>query len=86
LRVYSDDSCSSNEVELVTLSSDLTGCANLPPGVAAGSKEMTDLVYLPGKCAPTGGLAIGDVYPDESSAVTWCCIPSPADDEAASEQ
>jgi hypothetical protein len=44
------------------------------PGIAVGSKELVDMTYVPGKCAPTGGLAIGTVEENDADAVTWCCL------------
>jgi hypothetical protein len=81
-RVYSDDSCSTNEIAADLITSDMTVCANVTAGEAIGSKELTDLAYVPGKCVPTGGLSVGTAYPDESTAVTWCCMTSPDDADA----
>ncbi len=78
LRVYKDDACSSNELSAADwFTSDLTMCSNINAGEAVKSKELTDLVYVPGKCQPTGGVAVGTAYPDETTAATWCCMPAP---------
>lgn len=84
LRVYKDNSCSTNEMlTMEGVTSELTLCSNFSiPGEAVGSKELTELTYFPGKCAPTGGVAIGTAYPDESNAATWCCMPAPIESDA----
>lgn len=83
LRVYTDDSCSSNELFSTTLSSDMTNCENLlPPGETLGSKEFTDVMYMPGKCEPTGGMPVGGVELDTKTMVTWCCLESANDPNA----
>lgn len=84
LRVYKDNACSTNEaLTMEGVTSEIPLCSNLSmPGEAIGSKELTDLTYIPGQCEPTGGLAIGTAYPDESTAVTWCCMPPPIDADA----
>lgn len=38
------------------------------------SKELVDLTYVPGKCAPAGGVATGTVEKNDADAVTWCCL------------
>lgn len=85
LRVYKDDTCSTNELSADLITSDMSVCANVPPGEAIGSKEVTDLMYEPGKCEPTGGEPIGTVtevttkiLPDgleHATVTTWCCQP-----------
>jgi hypothetical protein len=83
LRVYKDNSCSTNELVSGMMSSEIILCSNLlGPGDAVGSKEMTGVTYIPGKCEPKGGLAIGDAYPDEATAATWCCMPAPIEADA----
>lgn len=78
LRVYEDNACSSNELVAAGLTSENILCSNFSmAGTAVGSKEMTDIVYVAGKCEPTGGLAIGDAHPDEATRATWCCMPAP---------
>ena len=78
LRLYKDNACSTNELVAEGLTSENILCSNFSMvGTAVGSKEMTDIVYVPGSCTPTGGLAIGDAYPDEATAATWCCMPAP---------
>jgi hypothetical protein len=78
LRVYKDNACSTNELSADGLTSENTLCSNFSmAGTAVGSKEMTDIVYVEGKCEPTGGVAIGDAHPDEATSATWCCMPAP---------
>jgi hypothetical protein len=71
--LYEDDACS----KLLTqdlISSDKSDCNDInPPGLAVGSKKITDLSYQPGKCEPTGGVPVGNVEADPLEAVTWCC-------------
>ena len=77
LHVYPDDSCSTNEIVAEPIGSGMTNCSNLPPtGEALGSKEITDVVYLPGQCEPSGGEPTGSVELHDSEAVTWCCLPT----------
>ncbi|MBK9258222.1 MAG: hypothetical protein IPM54_00110 [Polyangiaceae bacterium] len=71
--VYEDDQCT-KLINMATLYSETYGCSNVAAGVAVGSKELVDLTYVPGKCEPTGGLAIGTVEKDDAEAVTWCCL------------
>jgi hypothetical protein len=76
LRVYKDNACSTNELVIAEgFSSEITLCSNFSmAGTEVGSKEMTDVVYVPGSCTPTGGVAVGTAYPDEATAATWCCM------------
>ena len=73
LAVYEDEACSVliNASSLGSIKHDCDDI--LPPGLAVGSKEMTGLEYVPGKCTPHGGIAIGGVEKDETRAETWCC-------------
>lgn len=76
LRVYSDDSCSTNEILAHGVGSGMRDCWDLLPfGDALGSKQITDLAYVPGRCEPSGGEPIGSVELHDDDAVTWCCIP-----------
>lgn len=78
LRVYEDGACSTNELIAQGLTSETTLCSNFSiAGTAVGSKEMTDIVYMPGSCEPTGGVPVGTAYPDDATAATWCCMPAP---------
>jgi hypothetical protein len=85
LRVYKDDTCSTNELLADMLSSDGPACSNFfPPGEALSSKEITDLVYVPGACAPKGGEPVGSVelvtkpqFDEHEPVFTWCCITKP---------
>lgn len=77
-RIFEDDACgkliSDNPIASIG-----DQCSNvLPPGKAIGSKEITDLTYIPGVCAPMGGEPIGDVQPDPTHALTFCCLSSDA--------
>jgi len=76
LRVYSDESCT-NELNSNPIGSTGPGCWDLiPPGPALGSKTISNLSYVPGKCAVAGGVPIGAVIPNDdanSGAVTFCC-------------
>ncbi len=79
LRMYKNDACSTNDYQTLMLSSEGPNCQNLfPPGEALSSKEIVDLTYSPGDCAPKGGEPVGDVelINDELDVDTWCCIPS----------
>lgn len=73
LNVYEDEQCT-KFVNMANLNSETHDCSNFGPGVGAGSKELVDLTYVPGKCEPTGGVAIGTVEKDDAEAVTWCCL------------
>ncbi len=86
LRTYADDACSTNEIVSYPVGSNMTNCLNLAPtGDSFGSKELTDVTYMPGACEPKGGEPIGDVVPikskiDENGKIvdtvtTWCCMP-----------
>ncbi|MDI1475391.1 hypothetical protein [Polyangium sp. y55x31] len=73
-RLYEDSVCSS-EILADPMGSTSHECDDiLPPGRPVGSKEITDLQYMPGKCQPSGGGAFGTVELDDAGAVTWCCM------------
>lgn len=80
--VYEDEQCT-KFINGNLLNSETYECSNLKPGQAVGSKELVDLTYIAGKCAPTGGLAIGTVGKNDADAVTWCCW---ADEGAATKR
>ncbi len=88
LRVYADDACSTNESLSLMLGSDGPNCQNFfPPGEALSSKEITDLVYVPGACAPKGGEPVGGVefvtkpqFDGHEPVFTWCCMTKPEAD------
>lgn len=95
LRTYKDDACSTNEITSIIVGSNMTNCMNLAPtGDSFGSKELTDLTYVPGACEPKGGEPVGDVVPIktqikpdgdvEETVTTWCCLLH--DDEKSSEE
>ena len=71
--LYEDEQCA-KFIDMAVLNSETYACDNLMAGQAVGSKELVDMVYLPGKCEPTGGLAVGTVEKDDADAVTWCCL------------
>lgn len=90
LRAYKDDTCSTNEIVSYPVGSNMTNCLNLPPtGDSFGSKEFTDLTYVPGSCEPKGGEPIGEVVPIktqvkpdgdvEETVTTWCCAENESD-------
>lgn len=73
LRVYQDDACSTNELVSLMVSSDWPNCSNLAVlGDPLSSKEITDLAYEPGTCAPKAGEPSGTVEPinDDEHVVT----------------
>lgn len=76
LRLYSDSTCN-NELNNNTIASTGPFCVDLvPPGPAIGGKKISNLSYVSGTCAVTGGEPIGTVAPDENAeagAVTFCC-------------
>lgn len=71
--VYEDEQCT-KFVNMNVSNSETYGCTNVTPGQAVGSKELVDLMYVPGKCEPTGGVPIGTVDENDAEAVTWCCL------------
>ena len=74
IRYYSDNACSTLLAQ-ETLSSTGSECHNFyPPGAGIGSKDMGELLYVPGSCEPKGGVPSGDVTVDTKNAVTWCCL------------
>jgi hypothetical protein len=82
LRLYSDALCST-ELNNNLLSSIKPFCVDLTvPGLALGSKTITNLYYVPGTCAVAGGEPIGTVVPNDnenSGVVTFCCrAPAPS--------
>jgi hypothetical protein len=70
------------------LGSDGPNCQNFfPPGEALSSKEITDLVYVPGTCVPKGGEPVGGVefvtkpkFDGHEPVFTWCCMTKPEAD------
>lgn len=79
LRLHSDASCA-NEINKYQLASTGPLCADLqPPGLALGSKTITNLSYVPGTCSVTGGEPIGTAIPNDKDVTTICCrAPGPA--------
>ena len=81
LRLYSDGLCA-NQLNDNQLASTGPFCVDLqPPGLALGAKTISNLSYIPGTCAVTGGVPIGTVIPNDdknSGVVTFCCrAPAP---------
>lgn len=81
LRLYTDTTCT-NELNNNTIASTDPFCVPLiPAGPALGSKKITNLSYVLGTCAVTGGEPIGTVIPNDdenSGVVTFCCrAPAP---------
>ena len=72
ISVYQDGGCSTPLVSYFTTSDDSAAtCTGVLPGAALGSKEVTDVSYQPGSCAPSGGDPVGDPIPLQPS--TFCC-------------
>lgn len=69
--VFTDDACGAPLASLTVSSAMATGCVDLPPGVALGSKEAALTVDEPGTCVPSGGQSSGEVLP--AGPVTLCC-------------
>jgi hypothetical protein len=73
LRVYSDALCST-ELNNNLLSSIKPFCVDLTvPGLALGSKTITNLSYVPGTCSVTGGEPVGTAIPNNNEVTTICC-------------
>lgn len=74
--IYSNSSCV-NEFVKIPIASVGPSCVDLvPPGLALGSKTITNLSYVPGTCAATGGEPIGTLIPNDtegSGVKTICC-------------
>jgi hypothetical protein len=71
--VYTENGCT---VLAYSMTIDASGpaCHDLPPGVGLGSKSATPPSYVPGTCAPDGGVLFGSP-PSEALPMTWCCVP-----------
>lgn len=73
LRLYEDASCS-KEIVNSPIGSMGEGCVNIiPQGRAIAAKRVTDLAYLSGKCAASGGESKGSAITNPAGAVTFCC-------------
>jgi hypothetical protein len=73
--IYTDGACSTLAY---TATVDATGpaCHDLPAGTPLGSKSATTPpTYIPGTCAPGGGMPMGAATPTGPS--TLCCLPLP---------
>jgi hypothetical protein len=75
LSVFSDNLCLSQFAQMPLSSMDGNCVGITPAGRAVGSKTISDLSYVPGTCAVTGGESIGTVIPNdnENSVTTICC-------------
>lgn len=73
IRAFTNSTCS-GEIFNQPISSTMPDCAPVfPPGLAIGSKSVTNHQYLPGKCAASGGEPMGEAVIDTSTATTICC-------------
>ncbi|MEO5728194.1 MAG: hypothetical protein ABI134_27210 [Byssovorax sp.] len=73
ITAFKDGSCSS-PVVAGTVTATQPFCTDIQPmGSALGSKLATEPVYAPGACQVSGGQAVGEALPEESS--TFCCLP-----------
>ena len=72
LSVYTDGACST---PAYTATIDATGpaCHDLPAGSPLGSKAAGVTTYVPGACAPGGGMPMGSADPIQPA--TMCCLP-----------
>ena len=74
MKLYNDAACTLQFIEQ-PISSVADECENVfPAGRALGAKSITDLAYMPGTCAATGGEPRGEVKVDPTDAVTFCCL------------
>lgn len=76
LRLYDDAACS-NQFTEQNVASFGDQCGNIyPPGRAIAAKAITDISYVAGSCAATGGEPTGEAKPDADpmQAVTFCCV------------
>jgi len=74
IHLYDDASCMS-EFWKTPVSSFSAPCYDVtPPGRAIGAKAITDVSYVPGTCAASGGEPFGKAAPDDMQAVTFCCL------------
>lgn len=69
---FTDGSCGV-QIGSVTVTEMDSGCFDVPPGSALGSKEAFFTTDKPGACAPSGGEPAGELAP--SGPVTLCCQP-----------
>ena len=69
--VYQDTGCSTLLQATFATSADPAACYAVSPGAALGSKEVSDVSYQPGSCAPSGGDLVGEPIALEPS--TFCC-------------
>ena len=73
MHVYGDGACAS-ELYADPISSFVDQCSNISvPGSAIGGKSITDLAYMPGICAASGGAPKGSATASMKNAVTFCC-------------
>ena len=72
--LYEGPLCSSQSEQFGLLSPDDQCHDTVPPGHAIAGKAITDLEYVPGTCAATGGAPKGEAKKDMTRAVTFCCL------------
>ena len=74
LGLYADTACGVGLINN-TIASTGESCFDLqPPGLGIGSKAVSNLTYLPGTCAASGGEPVGNAIADVQNAVTFCCM------------
>lgn len=73
-RVFSDGACTKEIYNDPINSLGGEQCTSILPGLALGSKAITDLEYIPGACEAGISEPIGDVAPDPARAATICCV------------
>lgn len=75
---YADSACSATVAEHYPIKSTGPTCIDLvPSGPALGSEVITDLQYMSGTCAASGGEPVGVAEPNPEGAMTVCCLPDP---------
>jgi len=74
LHLYDDDACGMESTKLTLASIDVSCGTLMPPGRSLGSKTISDLSYVPGYCAASGGAPIGEAQKNMDTAVTFCCL------------
>ncbi len=72
-RLYDGPLCSSQSEQVGLVSPDDQCVPTAPAGHALAGKAITDLEYMPGTCAATGGAPKGEAKKDMTRAVTFCC-------------
>jgi hypothetical protein len=73
LRFYEDATCTNEFVNMPVGSMSDNCTSTVLAGRAIGSKRVTNLAYLSGTCAASGGEPYGSATADSARAVTFCC-------------